>query len=881
MRRLLVFIALGFASLGAAAPHIPSPKEFLGHDVCEDYWLANYKQLTAYWQALAKASNRFTFQSMGKTEDGREQWMAIVTDPSNRRGLENYRKASERLCLAKDFKDDAEAREFAKKQKAVVWIDGGIHATETLATQQLIETAYRLVSGEDPETKRIRKDCIILLAHANPDGMDWVSDWYMRRDKPTERSLSGLPFLYQKYCGHDDNRDYYANNMAETKNINRILYSTWYPQIVYNHHQSAPSGTLMFIPPFRNPFNYHMDPMIDIGTDLVGTHMHQRLIAEGKPGTAMRSSTLYSTWWNGGLRTTTYFHNMVGILTETWGSPNPAPLPFVAKFQIPTSDVPFPIEAGKMWHQRDSLEYEVSANYAVLDYASRYRERLLFDFYRAGRNSVERGSRDHWTPYPSRITALGAEALQKPELRDARMYVVPSDQSDFPTACKFIEKLMQCGVRVERIVGDSARWPSGSFVVRCDQAFRPHILDMFEPQDHPNDFQYPGGPPIPPYDSAGYTLAFQMGVKFDRVLDPLEIKTEPVKDGVPQQFFESNGAGWVKTSNYNYREVNLALKKGERVFDGTVFTKTPLNHEPQLSKPRVALWDRYGGSMESGWTRWVLEQFAFDFTLVYPPELDAGYLNDKYDCIIFPSGGIPAAKSAGQDSQTQSASLSARVSPPAGSQGEFGGFFASIQPQSAPAQSLADDPTIPLEWRQRIGNVSAKTVAKLREFVEKGGHLLCIGSSALNIARQFKLPVESALVDDKGAALPSTKFYIPGSILKMKLNSGPLTMGMEDSVDVMFDNSPAFRLAPPPSPLPASGEGEPDVVGYYDSGKPLRSGWAWGQEVLKGALGVVDLPVGKGRVVLYGPEILFRGQSFGTFKLLFNAIFRSAQKTVR
>lgn len=1031
MRRVLALIGLGLAVVSNAG-HIPSPKEFFGHDVCEDYWLANYAQLTDYWKALAKASPRFTFQSIGKTEDGRDQWMAIITDPGNRHNLDNYRKACERLCRAKDFRDDDEARAFAGKQKAVVWIDGGIHATEVLATQQLLETAYQLVSRTDKENNRILKDDIILLAHANPDGMDWVSDWYMRKEDPKARSLNGLPFLYQKYIGHDDNRDFYANNMAETKNINRVLYQEWFPQIVYNHHQAAPAGTIMFIPPFRNPFNYNMDPMTDIATDLVGTHMHQRLIAEGKSGTAMRGATLYSTWWNGGLRTTTYFHNMVGILTETWGNPSPGPLPFTQRFQIPTSDVPFPVEGGKMWHIRDSLAYEVSANYAILDYASRYRERLLFDFYRAGRNSIERGSKDTWSRYPSRITAMGADALKKPELRDARMYVIPSNQPDFPTACKFVEKLMQCGVEVEvltedtpvsasiinsvagpieegigpeslsgkvarpsrpcpeSISGDTPErgdqltshgkpaqrgeqrdaspspfqgervglsrgrgegwppispsrssdvvphspnrhqaasdpggveelsrgsrepgvpgeaippvdtdsphpggvlessprpdkvWQAGSFVIRCDQAFRPHILDMFEPQDHPNDFQYPGGPPIPPYDSAGYTLAFQMGVKFDRVLDPVELKTEGItalpstREAILVNSFTVPGGGRIlsATANESFKFANDAFKsnnglsrtdasqeiEGRTVSAGAFVFETPGQKSgTSLTKPRLALWDRYGGSMESGWTRWVLEQFAFDFDVVYPPDLDAGDLNSKYDAIIFPTGAIPGG----------GGGRGGGGAPGGESIEELSDFDALLQGGGqAQGQSLADDPTVPLKWRLRIGGITAKTITKLKEFVENGGHLLCIGSSALNISKSLNLGVESALVDDKGAPLPNTKFYIPGSILRMKLNQSPLTLGMEDHVDAMFDSSPSFKVTDPKA----------DIVGLYDTDKPLRSGWAWGQEVLKGTASVVDVPLGKGRVVLYGPEILFRGQSYGTFKMLFNAIFRAAQK---
>ena len=868
MRRFAGFVLCLFACLSWAS-NVPSPKQFLGHDACEDFYLANYTELTDYWKLLATKSDRLTVESIGKTEDGRDQMMCIITDPSNRRNLETIRKNNERLALAKSFKNDDEVKQFVKNQKAVIWIDGGLHANEVLETQHLIEMAYRLTSQDDAETKRVLKDCVILLVHANPDGNDWVSNWYMRRTDPKTRSMAGLPYLYQKYCGHDNNRDFYANNMSETRNINRVLYSQWYPQVVYNHHQSAPAGTIMFCPPFRNPFNYNMDPMVEIATDLVGTHMHQRMISEGKPGTAMRNTTLYSTWWNGGLRTTTYFHNMVGILTETYGSPNPAPLPFVEKYQIPSTDVPLPVEGGKMWHLRDSLEYEISANYAILDYASRYRERVLFDFYRAGRNSVERGSKDSWSRYPSRIAKYGADALKKPELRDARQYIITCAQPDFATATKFVEKLMQCGIEVQRMTKDSDELPKGSFVINCDQAYRPHILDMFEPQDHPNDFQYPGGPPIPPYDSAGYTLAFQMGVQFERVLDPKKIDTERVTlESLGREPTITGNAKHIvlsATQNDSYTVVNRALKKhlevgqslgGFEVLGSDAALNDIINGIPNLSvgtdlpsggfdrvkKPRVALWDQYGGSMESGWTRYILEQFGFDFEVVYPPDLDSMDLKSKFDIIIFPNGGGVRANRGGGG-------------------GGSGGNQTGINPQ--------DDQTIPFRYRTRIGSMTTETVKRVEDFVKEGGHIFCIGSSATSFAQQMKLPVKSAIVDDKGVALPSTKFYIPGSILQLKLKDSDLTRGMGETVDVMVENSPSFIV---------SGAAQP--VGTYDSDKPLRSGWAWGQEVLKGSAGVVDVVHGKGHVVLVGPEILFRAQNHGAYKLMMNAILRCSEGSI-
>jgi len=248
-----------------------------------------------------------------------------------------------------------------------------------------------MVSRNDPETLRFLNDVIILAVHVNPDGMELVSNWYMRESDPKKRSTQNVPRLWEKYAGHDNNRDFYMSNLIETTNINRVLYHEWFPQIMYNHHQTGPAGAVMFAPPFRDPFNYNFDPLIPPLIEMVGAAMHSRFVAEGKPGTVMRSGSTYSTWYNGGLRTTTYFHNMIGLLTETIGNPTPLEVPLVPERQLPISDGPFPV-APQTWHFRTSIEYEMTANRAVLDLASRYREELLYNIYRMGRNSIERGS---------------------------------------------------------------------------------------------------------------------------------------------------------------------------------------------------------------------------------------------------------------------------------------------------------------------------------------------------------------------------------------------------------------------------------------------------------------------------------------------------------
>ncbi len=526
----------------AAQSRLTSPKEFFGHEIGADYVLPNYTKFLAYWETLARQSDRMELDTIGKTAEGRPQVMAIVSSPENLRNKERYRRIAERLARAEGV-SEAEARQLAKEGKGIVWIDGGLHATEVLGAQQLIETNWQLVSGTDEETQRFLNDLIIVMVHANPDGMELVSDWYMRESDPKKRAMN-IPRLYQKYIGHDNNRDLYLAAQPESENMNRMLYTAWYPQVMYNHHQTGPAGTVMFAPPFRDPMNYNIHPLIKTGLDVVGGAMHNRFIVEEKGGVVMRSGAGYSTWWNGGLRTTVYFHNMIGLLTETIGNPTPMEIPFIANRQLPSADLPMPVKPG-VWKFRQSIDYSVTANKAVLDVVSRNREHFLFNIWKMGHDRIQQGNRDSWTIWPKRVDAaqariaaenrgratgggdeamafLGGMAaagqsrsgtaaqalmgvLNDPAYRDPRAYILSSDQPDFPTAVKLIVALQKNGIDVHRATGPitagGTRYPAGSYVVRTGQAFGAHVLDMFEPQDHPNDFRIPGGAPTPRRES--------------------------------------------------------------------------------------------------------------------------------------------------------------------------------------------------------------------------------------------------------------------------------------------------------------------------------------------------------------------------------------------
>ncbi len=861
---------------------ITPPSAEFGANIGDDYFLATYSQLETYWKRLARESDRLRLVDIGRTEEGRSQWMAIVSAPENLRKVDQYRDISRRLALAEGL-NDAQARALASEGKAVVWIDGGLHATEVLGAQQLIETVYQLVSRSDEETRRFLRDVIVLAVDANPDGHELVTNWYMRERDPLRRSLSGVPRIYQKYVGHDNNRDFYMSSQAETINMNRVLYQEWFPQIVYDHHQTGPPGTVMFAPPFRDPFNYFLDPLIPVSIDLIGAAMHARFAAEGKPGVTMRTGSNYSTWWNGGLRTTAYFHNQIGLLTETIGNPAPIDIPFVPERQLPSADLPYPI-APQRWRFRQSIDYSVTANRAVIDAASRNREALLFGMYRMGKNAIERGNRDSWTVSPRALAASGGSRgrgdfdrlFRDPARRDARAYILPSDQPDFLTATKFVDALLKNGIAVHRATAEFSaagkRYPSGSYVVKTAQAFRPHVLDMFEPQDHPDDIPYPGGAPTPPYDSAGWTLAFQMGVKFDRILDGLEgpfERVDRVTMPAGRVIGPPSAVGYIVSHHQNdaFTAIGRLLAAGEDVFwprdrslggasgdTGAMYIRARLETRAALEKTaadlgvtftgvaaapsgpavrlrpaRVALWDRYGGSSSSGWTRWLLERYGFRFDVIYPQDINDGELKTRYDVVIL----------------TDDAVLDER-------------------------DSSERATNIPPEYRRTTGSLTtARSVPQLKAFVESGGTLITVGR-ATAIAMEMGVPVSSALVESRSEGtrpLPRERYYVPGSVLRVSVdNTTPLAYGFERQVDVFFDNSPVFRLG-------SEAADSIKRVAWFSSPSPLRSGWAWGQKYLENGVAVADAKLGRGRVLLFGPEVNFRAQSHATFKFLFNAIY--------
>ena len=945
------------------AASITTPKQHFGFNIGDDYQLATYTQFTDYWRKIDRQSNRMQVIEIGRTEEGRPHLAAIITAPENFAKLDRYKQIAQQLHRARGV-TDAQARALSKEGKAVVWIDGGLHATEVVGAHQLLETVYQLVSRTDEETTRILRDVIVIAVHANPDGMQMVSKCYMQNAEPAQRRTCS-PRLYEKYAGHDNNRDFYMSNTRESQNMNKLMYWEWLPQVMYNHHQTGPVGTVIFSPPFRDPFNYNFDPMIVTGLDMVGAHMHHRFLQEGKPGFTMRSGSSYSTWWNGGLRTTAYFQNIIGLLSEIIGNPTPMQIPATVTQILPRADLPAPIEPQE-WHFRQSIDYSVTANYAVLDLASRFKDDFLYNIYKMGSNQIERGSRDHWTisnedmarlqtamapPAPAAAAggglggrgggrgaaraptqaAAGSDApggdapgggrggrggmsmatytsvLKDPARRDPRVFVIPSNQPDPATATKFINALRYIGVEVQQatapVAVNGATYPAGSYVIKAAQAGRAHVIDMFEPQDHPNDMDE-RGIPRRPYDSAGWTLAYQMGIKFDRLFDDVSgqfREIEGLATPIPGTISGTATAGYLVSPAVNdaFTVANRVLKGGGEVYRlgapmsangrtypaGSLYVTanaaaTPIvqkaardlgvNIDGTASRPdpaailiaerRIALWDTPTGSMPSGWTRFLLERFEFPFTVVCGAGFDDSNLRSKYDVIVMPSGASFRPGGGGRG----------------GGEGEGGGAAAASgragQPADADLRNLCQVTT--------ATGSGATAEANVKKFVEAGGTVIAAGAAARSIADALALPVSDYLIErqpgQEDRPLSADKYYVPGSILRVAVDSGaPTAAGAEEHVDVFFNNSPVFRLAPN-----AGARGIRPVM-WFDSGTPLRSGWAWGQNYLEGGTTAFEATIGQGHVFAFGPEITFRGQPHGTFKFLFNGIYLAGEKEGR
>ena len=504
---LSLTVALVTLTTTARAQAIPTPESVLGHSVGEDFFLATYEESLDYFRRLAVASDRVELVEVGRTSFGRSTVIALISSPENLRNVERYREISLRLAHPEGLSDD-EARQLSREGKAIVHIDGGLHASEVAHAQHTMQLAYDLATEEDdPEVLAILDNVILMLwPSINPDGQTLVADWY-RSNVGTPFEVASMPWLYQKYLGHDNNRDGYMINMIESRLVTRVDRH-WEPNILYNHHQTAPFPARIWIPPFAEPISPYVHPLMWRSVNLIGMAMAQALEERGQKG-AVHMGTGCDNWYPGFMDHANNFHNVASFLTETglyrYATPHFYTIgyfPEQSRGLQPQSLYSSPWEGG-WWRLRDAVDYMLTASISVLDVAAKYKEDLLYNRYQAGRDII-------------------AQYLEGPPYG----YFIPQSQRDPVAAVELLRRLAYNGIEVQQLDSDvtldGIRHPAGTWVIAMDQLFANFVRQLFSVQDYPDLREFPEGPPDQPYDVAGWTLPYQMDVRVIEASSPLD-----------------------------------------------------------------------------------------------------------------------------------------------------------------------------------------------------------------------------------------------------------------------------------------------------------------------------------------------------------------------
>jgi len=872
MRRFLS--AACFTTLfaaGASSQTIPTPESVLGFAVGADFKLASYDQSLAYFQRLAGASDRVELLEIGRTSENAPWYIALISSPANLANVERYRTIALRLAHPEGL-TDSEAHDLAEEGKALVHIDGGLHATEVAHAQHNIQLAYDLAtSNGNPEIDAILENVVLILwPSINPDGQNMVAEWY-NQNVGTPYEVSPMPRLYQKYIGHDNNRDGYMLNVVESRVSTRVIRE-WEPQILYNHHQSSPFPTRIWIPPFAEPISEFVHPLMWRTVNLVGMAMAQALEERGQKG-AVHMGTGFDNWYPGFMDHANNFHNIASFLTETglyrYATPHFYTIqdfPAARRDLRPQSLYSSPWEGG-WWRLRDAVDYMLTASISVLDVAAKYKTDVLYNRYQAGRDVI-------------------AQYTTAPPYG----YLIRREQRDPVAAVELLRRLAFNGIEVHELNAPVAfqgqTFPAGTWVIPMDQPFANFVRQLFSIQDYPDIREFPEGPPDQPYDVAGWTLPLQMGVDVIEAAEPLtpavRSAMEPV-EGSPAPWnadetdaapfdtprgigFNTNavaagilpapgsitggGAALVvdPTQNNTFRALNEAWRQGATVqfvpgrpdtasgtyqirgLSGAAATTlvndlalgaTRSNQSgSDIPRPRIALYRPWTAPIDEGWTRWLLERYGFEFTSLYNADVVAGSLAGRYDVILL-----------------------ADIS---GGQIMNGHQRGSVPPRYA-------------------GGIGAQGVRALDEFVRAGGTLVTLNSSAEFAIEQLHLPVENVVED-----LEREQFFMSGSIVEMTVDiSHPIMAGMPERSAVFVARSPVFTT---------KDEFEGTILAKYaESGSPLLSGYLLGHEHVQGYAAAVEVERGDGRVILLGMRPQWRGQPFGNFRILFNAALYTSQ----
>ncbi|MHC4686934.1 MAG: M14 family metallopeptidase, partial [Planctomycetota bacterium] len=545
------------------AGQIQRPQALIGHKVGADYKVARYEKIREYFQHVGKNSRRVNVREIGLTTEGQKMVLAEITDAATPQRITQAMADQKKIADPRLIKDQEHERNFIANAKVVVLVNCNLHSTEIASSQMAMELLYDLAIGTSSEIQEIlKRTVIVLIPSANPDGLNKVIDWYERSlGKPWEGT--GMPWLYQKYAGHDNNRDWFMLNLKETRLVTRVIYKEWLPNIVYDIHQMGNSGARLFVPPFFDPKNPNVHPLNDHMMLIIGGHMASELTRAGKKG--ILNSAMYDNWWQGGFRTTAYRHNITGILTEAASVLIASPV-FQRKSELRggrrgmpdyviATNFPDPWPGG-WWRLRDIVDYEKIACMSLFTLAARYHDLFISNKIKLGRDAIECGKTE--PPFAW---------LVPPDQFEARL---PAAKAR--TAAEMLSILHATGVEVhqakEEFLADGVSYPAGTYILYCSQPYRSHLNDMMERQVYPNRSSYPGGPPEAPYDMAGWTLPLQMGVRCVSVDQPFESRARKLETvTLPQGNVTGLGEetrGYVVQAgaNDNYRLINRLFKAG-------------------------------------------------------------------------------------------------------------------------------------------------------------------------------------------------------------------------------------------------------------------------------------------------------------------------------
>jgi hypothetical protein len=782
--KLLLSSVLIFGS--AAAATLPTPESHFGHPIGVDRELLDWSKVVTYFQALEKASDRIRVKQLGLTAQGRPFIAATITSRENMRNLDRYLTIQQRLADPRRI-TDADAEKLIAEGKTVVLITCSIHATEVASTHTAVEFAYRLLAEDKPRFRKILQDTIfILVPSLNPDGVDIVTSWY-RKTLGTPYEGTAPPELYHKYVGHDNNRDWYIFSQPETRLTVALLHNVWHPQIVYDVHQQGAYASRIFVPPWMDPVDPNIDAIVTQECNEIGASMAVDLTAAGKKGVAINA--MYDFWTPS--RHYQAYHGGLRILSESASAKLATPIT-VTPDQLETAAPGYnPREEswnflepwlGGAWHLRDIIDYQLIAFESCLYQAAIHREELLRNFYTIGKRAVARS-----TPYA---------------------FVIPRVQNDPGAARKMLDLLQFGQVEIERAGLD------GNYVIRMQQPYSSYAKTLLERQHYPDLRQYPGAPPKRPYDVTAQTLPLLMGVTVETVDKPFDATLVPTTDFTFELPVKAPAGALAASDVDSWKAVNRTWASGKPVFrdetTGDFFLQNHAGLLP-LKRPRIGLYRSYMPEMDEGWTRWLLENFGFDYKNVLNPDIDAGGLRQRFDVIIFPDQS-PA-------SITQ-------------------GFKPGTMPE------------------QYVGGIGADN---LKRFGSEGGTLIF-----LNRSTEFAVDALGLAVRNVVQGLPNRDFYAPGSLLNSTLDSkSPLAYGVPRDITIWSEGSPAWVL---------KDGGNARIVAAYPTSNVLASGWLLGAKFLEGRASLLDVPMGQGRVILFGMRPQYRAQSYQNFKLFFNAL---------